>query len=380
MKICSRPCSGTILVGMAEERLESEISECLSKLSDKRLGELPALTPDEIYQGLNSYVIGQDRAKRKIALAAHNHVKRIRYNKENPNNPINKANILLYGPTGCGKTHLARNLARVLDLPIVIVDATDYTEAGYYGKDVETIVGELLIKTGNVEETQQGIVFIDEIDKIATRRGGLRTGAGNRDIGGEGVQQALLKLLEGKTIFAPINVTQHWNRHDFVPVDVSNIFFICAGAFSDLSHYRTNIVKGFSNSRHEEAEYENRISLESFQKYGFMPEFLGRLPVRIGMRALTSEELIEVLTVPPDSILNEYRRLLGIDDISLSVDRDVLAHIVNYAETKKMGARALRTVMEEILEDIMFKAPELKGTAVRLTKRSVQKKIERLEQ
>jgi len=365
---------------MAEERFQPEISDLLSEVSNKRPRELPALTPDEIYQGLNSYVIGQDRAKRKIALAAHNHIKRIRYNRQNPNNLINKANILIYGPTGCGKTHLARHLARVLDLPTVIVDATDYTEAGYYGKDVETIVGELLLKTGNVEETQQGIVFIDEIDKIATRRGGLRTGAGNRDIGGEGVQQALLKLLEGKTIFAPINVTQHWNHHDFVPVDVSDILFICAGSFSDLGHYKTSMVKGFSNSRHEEEKYENRISLESFQKYGFMPEFLGRLPVRIGMRALTAEELIDVLTVPPDSILNEYRRLLSIDNISLSVDRDVLAPIVNYVETRKMGARALRTVMEEILEDIMFKAPELKGSAVRLTKSSVRKKIEILEQ
>lgn len=361
---------------MAEERHESEISDFLSELSDKRQRELPSLTPDEIYQGLNSYVIGQDRAKRKIALAASNHAKRIKYNQQNPNNPINKANILLYGPTGCGKTHLARNLARVLDLPIVIVDATDYTEAGYYGKDVETIVGELLLKTGNVEETQQGIVFIDEIDKIATRRGGLRTGAGNRDIGGEGVQQALLKLLEGKTIFAPINVTQHWNRHDFVPVDVSDILFICAGAFSDLGRYKTSVVKGFANNEHEEKENINRISLESFQKYGFMPEFMGRLPVRIGMQALTAEELIDVLTVPPDSILNEYQRLLSIDDISLSVDRDALARIANYVETRKMGARALRTVMEEILEDIMFKAPELKGKAVRLTKSLVQKKIE----
>ncbi len=365
---------------MAKGRHKTEINSLPSRLSHNSQRELPCLTPEEIYQGLHSYVIGQERAKRKIALAAHNHIKRIRYNRQNPKNPINKANILLYGPTGCGKTHLARNLARILDLPIIIVDATDYTEAGYYGKDVETIVGELLLKTGNVEEAQQGIVFIDEIDKIATRRGGLRTGAGNRDIGGEGVQQALLKLLEGKTVFAPINVTQHWNRHDFVPVEVSDILFICAGAFSDLAQYKSSMVKGFSSSVREKEETENVISLESFQKYGFMPEFLGRLPIRIGMRALSEEELIDVLMLPPDSILNEYRRLLSIDGIALSVDRDVLIPIVRYAERKKIGARALRTVMEEILEDIMFKAPELKGKAVRLTKGSVEKKLESLEQ
>jgi ATP-dependent Clp protease ATP-binding subunit ClpX len=193
------------------------------------------LTPREIYEELDKYVIGQNQAKQVVATAAYNHYKRLARGRMRPDGLLKKSNILLMGPTGCGKTHIARNLARILDVPFTVCDATEYTEAGYYGKDVEVMVAELLFKTDqDVEAAQSGIIFVDEIDKISRRSHGARTGAGSRDIGGEGVQQSLLKLLEGREVFVPLNVTQHWNKHDFVLVDTSNILFICAGTFTDL--------------------------------------------------------------------------------------------------------------------------------------------------
>lgn len=384
---------------MGDGKYLPDFEQLLQSLEEKKAKPLPQFTPSEIYSELDRYVIGQHAAKKKISIAAYNHLKRIEHNtwptdlarpgltrpgqarpgRRQFKHPIKKSNILLYGPTGCGKTHLARNLARVLEVPICIVDATDYTEAGYYGKDIETIIGELLLQTGSVEETQRGIVFIDEIDKIARRSGGTRTGAGNRDIGGEGVQQALLKLLEGNTIFAPINVTQHWNKHDFVPVDVSNILFICAGAFSDIGVDESRDVKGFATEASRRDENAKLLTLEELQKYGFAPEFLARLPVRIPLRSLTSEELLEILTSPPDAILKEYRALLKLDDITLIVSKEALQPIVEYVESKRLGARSLRTVMEAVLEDIMFSAPEKKGCTVRVTRDFIAGQLSKLE-
>src|SRR5262249_43909777 len=203
------------------------------------------LTPRQIFAYLDQFVIGQERAKRAVAIAAYNHVKRCAQPKRGKK-LIKKANVLLIGPTGCGKTHLARNLADCLKVPFTVADATEYTEAGYYGKDVEVMIAELLFRANHsIEETQRGIVFIDEIDKIARRSQGARNGAGSRDIGGEGVQQAMLKLLEGREIFVPLNVTQHWNKHDFVQVDTSDILFIAAGTFSDLALYGGERQIGF---------------------------------------------------------------------------------------------------------------------------------------
>src|SRR6476646_470355 len=195
----------------------------------------PVLTPRQIFDYLDRYVVGQDRAKRTVAIAAYNHLKRCAQKSPGQKRLLRKSNLLLIGPTGSGKTHIARTLAGCLEVPFVVADATEYTEAGYYGKDVEVMIGELLHHSDqDVELAQRGIVFIDEIDKIARRSHGARTGAGSRDIGGEGVQQGMLKLLEGREIFAPLNVTQHWNKHDFVVVDTQDILFVAAGTFSDL--------------------------------------------------------------------------------------------------------------------------------------------------
>jgi ATP-dependent Clp protease ATP-binding subunit ClpX len=212
-----------------------------------RTGEQALPTPREIFSHLDRYVIGQERAKRTVAIAAYNHLKRCRQPTPDGKRLLRKSNVLLIGPTGSGKTHMARTLAELLDVPFTVTDATEYTEAGYYGKDVEVMIGELLYRADqNVERAQRGIVFIDEIDKIARRSPGARTGAA-RDIGGEGVQQALLKVLEGRELFVPLNVTQHWNKHDFVVVDTQDILFIAAGTFSDLRPYEESKAVGFTS-------------------------------------------------------------------------------------------------------------------------------------
>src|SRR5262245_28947826 len=211
----------------------------------------PAFTPRPIFEQLDRFVIGQEQAKRTIAVAAYNHLKRcaLRGPKKKL---IKKSNVLMIGPTGCGKTHIARHLAEILEVPFTVCDATEYTEAGYYGKDVEVMAAELLFKADHsLEEAQRGIVFIDEIDKIARRTQGARNGAGSRDIGGEGVQQGLLKLLEGRDIFVPLNVTQHWNKHDFVQMDTQDILFICAGTFTDIHTYEPEKSVGFGAKQRE---------------------------------------------------------------------------------------------------------------------------------
>ncbi len=335
-------------------------------------------TPREIYERLDRYVIGQARAKRAVAIAAYSHVKRCAQRRRERRSLLKKSNILLIGPTGSGKTHLARNLAEILSVPFTVVDATEYTEAGYYGKDVEVMVAELLFKTDHsIEETQRGIIFIDEIDKIARRSQGGRTGAGGRDIGGEGVQQALLKLLEGREIFVPLNVTQHWNKHDFVQVDTSDILFICAGTFSDL-HVAGGRAVGFGSTG-EARTGRRRISQRDLLEFGMLAELLGRLPVVVELEALRPRELRAILTEPPDSLTREYRDLLALDGIDLAFSEGALDEIVRYAIDKGVGARGLRAIIEEVLAEILFEAPERRGRKASVDRRYVQRRLQTLD-
>ncbi len=318
-------------------------------------------TPQEIYEGLGKYVIGQDRTKRTIATAAYNHLKRVL----TPGKLIKKNNILMIGPTGCGKTHIARTLAQMLELPFAVVNATEYTEAGYYGKDVEVMIAELLFKTeGDLEATERGIVFVDEVDKISRRGHGASTGAGNRDIGGEGVQQAFLKLLEANKVFVPLNVTQHWSKHDFVQVDVSNILFICAGTFSDIGAGRYKGDIGFSGKTAEDKRASMKVTTRDFEDYGMIAELLGRLPVITQLYELTDAQLGRILIEPPDALIKEYRELLKFEEITLEVSDDGIAAIVAEARRRKLGARGLRGVMEDALSEVCFKAPELWGQTI----------------
>jgi len=323
--------------------------------------EEPLLTPRQIVQRLDSFVIGQERAKRAVAVAAYNHQRRVAHKRRGGETPrLRKANLLLVGPTGCGKTQIARCLAKVLGVPFVVVDATEYTEAGYYGKDVESMISELLAQAGHeLARAEAGIVFIDEVDKIARRSHAARTGAGSRDIGGEGVQQALLKLLEGRAVYVPLNPGQHWTKHELVKVDTSEILFVCAGTFSDL------LVPG----------RRQRIQERELQTYGLLAEFLGRLPVVVQLEELGVDDLMRVLTEPEDALLREYRELLGLEGIELRISEGALRAIVERARSKGLGARALRGTLEEVLEDALFCAPENPGVPCSIDEAYVARRL-----
>ena len=330
--------------------------------------EEPLLTPRQIYERLDRFVIGQDAAKRAVSIAAHNHLKRIQARRMRRGSIIKKSNILLIGPTGSGKTHIARNLAGILEVPFTTVDATEYTEAGYYGKDVEVMVSDLLFKANHsVEDTQRGIIFIDEVDKIARRSQGARNGAGSRDIGGEGVQQALLKMLEGREVFVPMNVTQAWNKSDFVQIDTRDILFICAGTFSDLHDYGDEGSRPVGFGAADAAKrLQKRISTKQLVDFGMLAEFLGRLPVMVQLELLGEDYLLHVLTAPPDSIVREFRELLSLDEIELEFTEEALREVVRYSMDRGLGARGLRSILEHVMSDVMFEAPERRRRLVRL--------------
>ncbi len=345
---------------------------------DDRIVRPAILTPRQIFAYLDLHVIGQHRAKRTIAIAAYNHLKRCAQKTVAGKRLIKKANLLLVGPTGSGKTHLARTLAQCLDVPFTVADATELTEAGYYGKDVEVMVGELLAKADqDVELAQRGIIFIDEIDKIARRSQGARTGAGTRDIGGEGVQQALLKLLEGREVFAPLNVTQHWNKHDFVAVDTRDILFIAAGTFGDLRLVDEPKSVGFGASATGRPP-ARRVTEKELLDYGLLAEFLGRVPVRVELAVLGEDDLLAILTGPPDAVIREYQALLKMDGVDLRFTTGALRAIAAYCIRRKTGARSLRTLIEEICHDVMFDAPDLKGEPFEIDEAYALERLERL--
>ena len=316
-------------------------------------------TPRQIYDALSRHVVGQEEAKRAVSVAAHAHLRRVRARMEGRAVKLRKSNLLLVGPTGSGKTHLARTLAEVLNVPFATVDATEYTEAGYYGKDVEVMVSDLLYRADHsVEAAQRGIVFVDEVDKIARRTQGARTGAGARDIGGEGVQQALLKLLEGREIYVPLNVTQSVHKHDFVQLNTRDVLFICAGAFSDLyqedEHGRGHAV-GFNAA--PAVHGARRLTLKQLVEFGMLPEFLGRLPVRVELHRLEFLDLVRILTEPPDALAREYRELLALDGVELRYTAGAVEQVARFAVERGLGARGLRSVLEAVMADLLFEAP-----------------------
>ena len=348
-----------------------------------RLDESPSFpTPRQIAERLSRHVVGQERAKRALAVAAYNHLRRtaVRRGRRASAATPRKSNVLLIGPTGCGKTHLARNLAQVLDVPFHVADATEFTEAGYYGKDVEVMIAELLARAGHsVDQAQRGIIFIDEVDKIARRSQGHRAGVGARDIGGEGVQQALLKILEGREILVPMNLAQHWQRHDAVTVDTTDILFVCAGTFTDIFAYSAESrLVGFG-ARDARRGPSRRVRQKDLLEYGMLAEFLGRLPVVVQLDDLGPDDLLEVLTGPPDAVVREVKDLLASDGVEIAFTDGGLREIVRFATDRGAGARGLRAIVEETVSDLLFEAPERRGSRISIDAGFVRRRMERLD-